>query len=201
MTPRVEPDSPAAWTRAARVLRAGGVAALPTDTLYGLHALADHGAAVDRIRSLKGLDASRPLVHLAADLAMVERLVAGFGAIGRGRLAAAWPAPLTVVLPARDGATVAVRVPAHAALRALVATLGAPVVSTSVNRHGEPPRVDAASIAADFDVDLVIDGGRLVGRASTLVDATGEGVRVIRPGDYAPAADAGWSGGGKPSKA
>ncbi len=181
--PRV-PDSPEAWARATELLRAGGVVVLPTDTLYGFHALASHASALARIRALKKLEATRPLVHVVCDLDMVESLAAGFGALSRARLATAWPAPLTVVLPARDGGTVAVRVPDHAPLRALVAELGEALVSTSVNRHGEPPETDPRRIAARYDVDLVIDAGGVEGRASTLVDACGDSVRILREGAY-----------------
>ena len=108
----------------------------------------------------------------------------------RVRLGRMWPGALTVILPLRrplaacPGGTVAVRIPAHELLRAVLYRTG-PLTGTSANRHGEPPRSTASEAVAALDgtPDLVLDGGPSPGgRASTVVDLTGAEPRILRPG-------------------
>jgi len=100
-------------------------------------------------------------------------------------LARHWPGPLTLVLPAGGGGTLALRVPAAAWLRTLIAGLGRPLVSTSANRAGEPALWRVRDIAAAFggEVDLVLDGGDLPdAEPSTIVDASRKPYRILRQG-------------------
>jgi len=191
--------------RALAILRSGGVVVLPTDTLYGFHAAISRREAADRIAALKG-GGRRRFVLLAADIDMVARYTASFGCLSKDALAARWPAPLTVVLPAGGACpewlhpTVAFRVPALGPLRALVADLGEPLVSTSVNRAGEKPLARADEIERAFGdaVDRVVaDDAGATALASTIVDACGKAPVVVRAGAYAWA-DAG--GASNPSK-
>jgi len=174
-------------------LRAGGIVVLPTETLYGLSAAVSAVDAVRRIGALKGSGAGKPYILLAESIGTVDHYVASYGCADRSRLAGAWPAPLTAVLPAGPscpqwiGDTVAIRVPALDALRALIERLGEPVVSTSVNRSGRPPLTDLGEIQREFGQELdMIVAGPIVrdGVASTIVDLTGESPVVLRRGNY-----------------
>lgn len=182
-----------ALARAAAALRAGRAVALPTDTVYGLAALPGVPGATAALFALKGRSADVPLAVLCAsprqalDLAAPERVPAAVRRIAE-RL---WPGPLTLVLPRRAGLgyalgepsdTVGVRCPDHPLLRALAAEVG-PVATTSANRHREPTPPTAAGVAAVFGPDLlVLDGGVCSSPPSTVVDATGDGWRLLRPG-------------------
>lgn len=166
-------------------LRAGRLCVLPTETVYGLAVLPSHAGAVARARALKGRSDAQPFTwHLAAraDVARFVREVPP----GVDRLLARyWPGPLTVVLPARDGGTAGVRLPAHEWTRAVIAACGEPLWLSSVNRAGEPPLQDADAICRAFGdlVDLVVDDGPSpLGTASTIVRQTGPALEVLREG-------------------
>jgi L-threonylcarbamoyladenylate synthase len=180
---------PAAAAAVREALSRHGVVALPTETFYGLAVDPADAAAVARVFAIKGRDATKALLVVAADLEQAAE-VAVLDPARRSALAAVWPAPLTVVLPLRralaaaGGETVAVRVPAHALLRSLLARVGL-LTATSANRSGAPPAATAGEVVAALgaDVDLVLDGGPTPGGApSTLVDWTGERPLVLRAG-------------------
>ncbi len=182
-------DLPAAVTAAAEVLRSDGVVLLPTETFYGLAAAPDSPAAVARISAMKGRPPTMALPVLCADWRQVETLVE-IPSRYRVRLSRTWPGPLTVIVPslqllaAGSGGTLAVRIPGHPLLRALLYRLG-PVTGTSANRHGGRSCTEAADALSDLlePPDLVLDGGATTGVSpSTLVDISGEPARVIRPG-------------------
>ena len=175
------------------VLRRGGIVVMRTDTVYGVHGVApDTGA---RLRALKGGRAEgKPLLVLLAERRDAELIT---GTPPPPGLAALWPGPLTIVLavaeppPTRVAAgarTLAVRVPADAALRAIIADVGAPLYSTSANRTGESPIGDPATLQAVFagGADLVVDDGPAAAAVpSTIVDATVAPARVVRAGAVA----------------
>jgi L-threonylcarbamoyladenylate synthase len=163
----------------AAVLRAGGVALLPTDTIYGLHALAINEEAVARVRSMKERGDQKPFVTIAASAEQLEHL----GATIPDVLREIWPAPLTAIL-ASDARTIAARVPDLAWLRALLDRTG-PLISTSANRSGEPPITTPEMLANDLveGLDAVLDAGPREGQPSTIVDFTGEEPRIVREGD------------------
>jgi L-threonylcarbamoyladenylate synthase len=178
---------------AAELLRRGGVVAYPTETFYGLGALARDAAAVERLARAKGRPEGKPLPLLAADRAQVEEVALLGGAAAR--LAGAfWPGPLTLVLPARPGLpvavtaggeTVGIRVPGSEIARALARAAGGALVSTSANAAGEPPpcRAGDLSPALAARLDGVLDGGPTPGGLpSTVVAVDGEAVRLVREG-------------------
>ena len=174
-------------------LKDGGIVVLPTDTLHGFSAALSAEDAVRRIGELKGSSDRKQYIVLAASVDMVARYVWTFGCVGRDRLARVWPAPLTAVLPAGErcpewmGDSVAFRVPALEPLRRLIARLGEPVVSTSVNRSGTPPLADPTDIRREFseNVETIVAGPAAQElSASTIVDLTGEQPVVLRIGDY-----------------
>jgi L-threonylcarbamoyladenylate synthase len=176
------------------ILEGGGVVVLPTDTLYGLSAVASSPKGLAHIRAIKRSRDERLFIVLASSVDMVSAHVRSFGCVTRERMASVWPAPVTAILPAGEacadwmGETVAVRVPDLPPLIAIIEALGEPIVSTSVNRAGEPPRATFAEVVSEFgaEVDLVVRGDdkRMSAQASTIVDLTGETAVVIREGDY-----------------
>ena len=175
-------------TEIAALLRAGGVALLPTDTIYGLHAVATDERAITRIAEVKGRDEGKPFVVIAASLAQLESIGAVIEPGLRLALQSLWPAPLTAVLPlrypiaaSRGIATLAARVPDLSWLRALLETIG-PLASTSANRSGEPPIETPAQLAPALRerIDGIVDSGPHSGEASTIVDFTGEEPRIVR---------------------
>jgi tRNA threonylcarbamoyl adenosine modification protein (Sua5/YciO/YrdC/YwlC family) len=163
----------------AGILLDGGVALLPTDTIYGLHAVATDDAAVARIANLKGRGDDKPFVVIAASAEQLRT----FGADVPDALESVWPAPLTAVLR-RGGGTIAARVPDLAWLRKLLALTG-PLVSTSANRSGDPPISSIDQLAKELaeDIDAALDIGARDGKPSTIVDFTGDAPRVLREGD------------------
>lgn len=165
----------------ADVLRAGGVALLPTDTIYGLHAMAADQLAAGRIRDMKGRGDDKPFVIIASS---VEQL-RGLGAIVPEQLSGIWPAPLTAILVSGE-ATIAARIPDLGWLRSLLDRTG-PLVSTSANRSGEPPVASPDLLAPDLQnrLDALLDQGPREGKPSTIVDFTRAEPKLIREGDSA----------------
>jgi L-threonylcarbamoyladenylate synthase len=175
-------------------LRDGRVVAVPTDTVYGLAALPGVEGATAGLFALKGRRADVPLAVLCASPAQALGLAAPAGVGDEVRRIAdrLWPGPLTLVLPRRPGLayalgepadTVGVRCPDHPLIRVLAEAVG-PLATTSANRHGEPTPSTAVGVADVFgaELDLVVDGGPCAGTPSAVVDATGEGWRVLREG-------------------
>lgn len=187
--------------KAARCLRAGGLVAFPTETVYGLGADATNPTAVARLYEAKGRPRFNPLIAHVADLAAADALVA-LSPAQRALAKAFWPGPLTLVAPRRDAAdtavpmvcdlasaglaTLAVRVPAAPAAHAFLAAAGRPVVAPSANLSGRPSPTEPTHVAADLAdrIDIILDGGPCAhGLESTIVgcDAAGELV-MLRPG-------------------
>jgi len=163
----------------AEALTAGGVLLLPTDTIYGLHAVAANREAVARIAAMKERDGAKPFLVLAASAAQLEAM----GCVVPAILNDLWPAPLTAVLP-HGSTTVAARVPDVAWLRRLAGMAG-PLASTSANRSGEPPVSEPSELARDLQsaLDGLVDAGPLHGEPSAIVDFTGSEPRFIREGE------------------
>ena len=169
----------------AEALRRGGVAALPTETVYGLATLWGNDAGRQRIFELKHRAENKPLQMLAADMAMAR--AAGVLVDPRlERLAAAFfPGALTVVCSAAGSVTIGLRIPDHAFTLAVLRRLGAPLAATSANRSGEPPGADAAAAVAGLDgsPDLLVDGGPIAdAQSSTVISLTGPTPQLLRAG-------------------
>ncbi|MFF4038397.1 L-threonylcarbamoyladenylate synthase [Streptomyces sp. NPDC001816] len=180
--------------KAAGVLRAGGLVAFPTETVYGLGANAEDPAAVSRIFQVKGRPPSHPLIVHLDGAEHLDDWVEDVPATARLLAERFWPGPLTLVL--RRGRrvpleatgrlqTVAVRVPDHPVALALLAAFGGGVTAPSANRFGQVSPTTANHVRAELGdaVDFVLDGGPCeVGVESTIVDATGEIPSILRPG-------------------
>ncbi|MFL6862327.1 MAG: L-threonylcarbamoyladenylate synthase [Allosphingosinicella sp.] len=206
---RTMPHGPDGIAEAARLIRAGQPVAVPTETVYGLAADASDPAAVARIFEAKGRPSFNPLIVHVLDLAAAERLGL-FGDTARRLAAAHWPGPLTLVVPLRPGAavapavtaglaTIALRCPAHPAMRDLLAAAGRPLAAPSANASGGISPTTAAHVLKSLGgrIPLVLDGGATArGLESTIVKVEGDAVTLLRPGPVAVAAPAAGAGGG-----
>ncbi len=189
---------PAAIARAADLLRAGGLVAFPTETVYGLGAHALDAAAVARIFAAKQRPANDPLIVHVADAEALAGVVAEVPARVRVLMQRFWPGPLTLLLPRHAGLplsvtagrpNVAVRVPNHPVALALLKRAGLPIAAPSANLFGHTSPTTAAHVLDDLDgrIDLVLDAGPTpIGVESTVLDFTQpleQGpARVLRPG-------------------
>lgn len=178
--------------QAVRALGQGLPIAIPTDTVYGLAVDPFRAGAADRIFAAKRRprDVNLPLLVSGVDQALSVSTAVPARALEL--MARYWPGPLTIVIPARPGlgadlgdddVTVGVRAPDHPVPLALCAAIG-PLATTSANRHGEPPMTTAAEVEAAFGnaLPLVLDGGVCAGSPSTVVDCTGEKLKLLREG-------------------
>ncbi len=195
---RVLGVSPAALDEAARVILAGGLVAVPTETVYGLAADATNGAAVAAIYTAKGRPSFNPLICHVADLAMAESL-AGFSPLARRLAERFWPGPLTLVLPRKPTCTVhelataglpsiALRQPQHIATLGIISRVGRPLAAPSANPSEQLSPTTAAHVAAGLGarIDLIIDGGACpAGLESTIVAPGESGAVMLRAGALA----------------
>jgi L-threonylcarbamoyladenylate synthase len=186
--------SEAAIATAAACLRAGGLVAFPTETVYGLGADATNAAAIARLYAAKGRPAFNPLIAHVAEIG-AAREIGRFDATAERLAEAFWPGPLTLVLPqapqclvadlATAGLdTVAIRIPVHPLAQALLRAVGGPVVAPSANLSGHVSPTTAAHVEADLRgrIDLILDGGPVdVGVESTIVGCFGTPV-LLRSG-------------------
>jgi L-threonylcarbamoyladenylate synthase len=193
----VNPTNPEAGAiaAAAEVLRAGGVVAFPTDTLYGLAVDPRRSDAVERLFRLKGRDAASAIPLIAGSLAQALA-AATFGPRERRAAETFWPGPLSIVAAANPcvstnalggGGSVAIRVPAHTVAAELARAFGFPVTATSANRSGERATDLADDVAHALpEVDLLLDGGRAPGGApSTIIAFDVDGPVLVRAGAIA----------------
>jgi L-threonylcarbamoyladenylate synthase len=173
-------DSPDSFSTLARILASGGIAIAPGDTMYGLIGIVPGAEA--RLRAVKGRGEDKPFLQIVADASWIERIS---DLPMPRKLMSYWPGPLTIVLPDRQGGTVAVRVPDSAFLQDLVRAVGFPLYSTSVNRAGTPPLRTVAEMRREFsgEVDAMYDDGdQEPGPASTLLDITSIPFKILRQG-------------------
>jgi L-threonylcarbamoyladenylate synthase len=192
----VDPSAPdpEVLRKAVAVLRASGLVAVPTETVYGLGALGTDPLALARVFEAKGRPTTHALILHVLDLDAARPLVARVPALAERLAAAFWPGPLTMVLPrsARvpdavtgGGPTVAIRAPSHPVVRALLHLLDAPLAAPSANRYQSvsPTRAIHVERSLGAAVDLVLDAGPCErGIESTVVDLTGPVPRILRLG-------------------
>ncbi len=190
--------APGAIARALDVLRSGGLVAFPTDTVYGVGAMAFDPAAIDRIFAAKGREATKALPILLADLAGLSEVTQALSPEVLRLAVGFWPGPLTLVVRkleavpmavSGDG-TVGVRVPDHPIALALLRESG-PLAATSANRSGAADPLTADDVVEGLGdrVDLILDGGRAPGgRPSTVVDCTVSPPSLVREGPIPMAA-------------
>jgi L-threonylcarbamoyladenylate synthase len=184
--------------RAAERLQAGGLVAVPTETVYGLAARADRDASVAEIYRAKGRPSFNPLIVHVPDIAQA-RLLATFDDRAESLAAAFWPGPLTLVLPLRSDAglspavtaslpTVALRCPAHTVMRRLLEETGLPLAAPSANRSGgvSPTCAEHVVRSLGANVAMILDGGSCSqGVESTIVALRDDAWQILRPGPLA----------------
>lgn len=193
MKTEVIPTSdPRALDRALEVLRQGGLAAIPTDTVYGVAADLNQPRAIQRLYEAKGRDAGKAIAVLIGSAEQIEQVTSGLNEQAARLAARFWPGALTLVLPKRQGLpeslsalpTVGVRMPDHPFALALLRAAG-PLAVTSANRSGQssPQTVEEVLAQLEGYIELVLDGGRCPGGVpSTVVDCSGAEVAVLRQG-------------------
>ena len=182
-------------SKAAEQLRAGGIVAFATETVYGLGGLAADGKAVARIYDAKGRPEFNPLItHLYSASDAFEHGIAT--SIAEKLAEAFWPGPMTLILKKRDDSsvsdlacagldTIALRVPKHQMARALIQEVGAGIVAPSANKSGRISPTRTAHVASQFDkeIDLILEGGDCQhGLESTIIDVTSHTAIIRRPG-------------------
>jgi L-threonylcarbamoyladenylate synthase len=196
---RLLPDDVLGRAAAIEVLRAGGLVAMPTDTVYGVGVALDAEDGLERLFAAKDRPLDRAIVLLVADLGQAAS-VGVLSPTARILAERFWPGGLTLVLAQAPGvrlpavltggaATIGVRLPDHESPRALARALG-PLPVTSANLSGRPDASDAAEVLAQLGerIDLVLDGGPARGGVpSTVVDCSGELPRILRAGATDPA--------------
>lgn len=186
--------TPPEVTRAAEVVRAGGLLVYPTETVYGIGCDPANAAAVARVRAVKGRDADRPMLALTDRWGRVEPWLAGLTDAHRRLMQHAPPLPVTLVFDAAEAAPpalvsaeggIGIRRTTDPFCRALVPAAGTPVLSTSANRAGQPPAHRFADLdpAVTDAVDLAMDAGRdLGGTPSTVVRIEDGQLVILREG-------------------
>ena len=179
---------------AARIIRSGGLVAVPTETVYGLAGNGLNEKAVSEIYEVKGRPAVKPLSLMVPDESAMERYCLNVPPQAHALAKRFWPGPLTIVLKAKDdipgivlagGSTVGLRCPDHPLTLALLHSCGLPLAAPSANPSGEPSPKTAEEVLAYFDgkIDAVIDGGPCgIGKESTLIDLSKTPYRVLREG-------------------
>ena len=171
----------AGLTRAAQLIRGGGVVAFPTDTVYGLGAAADDEVARRRIYRIKGRPVGLPLILMVAAESQLEGWV-HLDSRSEALVRRWWPGPLTLILHAKGGGTLGVRIPQHKVALELLRAAG-PLMTTSANLHGKEPALTAGEAGVLNGVAAVLDGGVAPGgTASTVLDLTGPEPHVLREG-------------------
>ena len=179
---------------AAEILRAGGLVAFPTETVYGLGGDALSETAAGRIYAAKGRPSDNPLIVHIADTKDVENLAASVPDKAKALMEAFWPGPLTIILPKKPLVpdtttgglpTVAIRMPSHPAALELIRESGVFIAAPSANTSGRPSPTTAEHVMEDMNgrIAAVIDGGPVgIGIESTIVSLTGDIPTILRPG-------------------
>lgn len=180
--------------RAGAILRAGGLVAIPTETVYGLAANALDPAAVNKIFAAKGRPGDNPLIVHVAAFDEIRPLVTRIGEKAEKLASLFWPGPLTIILPKSAAipdevsaglGTVALRMPSHPVAAALIKAAGVPLAAPSANISGRPSPTNAQHVLADMDgkIDAVVDAGPCsIGVESTVISLAGSVPCLLRPG-------------------
>jgi L-threonylcarbamoyladenylate synthase len=192
MTDWLSIDNPAAPARAAQVIRAGGLVILPTDTVYGIAADVWQPEAVTTLYAVKLRPPDKAIPVLLADAEHIDLVASDVPVMARRLAEVFWPGPLTIAVPklptlpdiVSSLPSVGVRIPDDNGARAVIRACGGALAVTSANLSGQPSPLTAeeAGILGEM-VALILDGGRCAGgQPSTVVDATGESLTIVRPG-------------------
>ena len=185
-------NSPNTISKALSILRSGGLVAFPTDTVYGLGALAFDGKAVESIYIAKDRAIEKAIPILVGEIADVNKVVLEFPYAARLLASRFWPGPLTCIIPKKPSlpeavsatSTIGVRIPDQVVARVLLRAAG-PMAVTSANISGQPSPSTAEEVFAQLNgrIPLIIDGGKTPGGIpSTVVDCTSDEIKILREG-------------------
>jgi tRNA threonylcarbamoyl adenosine modification protein (Sua5/YciO/YrdC/YwlC family) len=191
----IDPKQPEPWLvgRVANVLRRGGVAVIPTDTVYSFACALNNAGAVDRLYEVKGITPAKRLSILVPDIATASRFTRGITNTMFRTMRRVLPGPYTFIFAAstevprvmlRKRRTVGIRLPDSPIVLAVLAELGEPLLTTSVRGQRDEFLLDPATIDDDLggQVDMVVDGGLLSNEPSTVVDLSGPETVIVREG-------------------
>lgn len=179
---------------AGQIIRAGGLVAFPTETVYGLGGDGLNAASSGRIYAAKGRPCDNPLIVHIAEMEALPQIVREIPAAAERLAKCFWPGPLTLIFEKADCVpyattggleTVAVRMPSNKIARALIKASGGYIAAPSANLSGKPSPTEAKYVIEDMDgrIDMIIDGGAAdIGLESTIIDLTGEKPMILRPG-------------------
>jgi L-threonylcarbamoyladenylate synthase len=184
-------NDPETLSAAVEIIKAGGVVAFPTDTVYGIGAMANSKKAIDRLYQIKGRSFDKPIPIMIADMDQLSQIVELVPQAAHRLADRFWPGPLTLILPGKTGhpdyvipKTVGVRIPKHEFTLALLGRCG-PLAVTSANLSGKPEAQSALDVMDQLggNLELIVNGGDLTGgKASTIVDCSGRHANIIRQG-------------------
>lgn len=188
----VPSDDPGALQQALDILHSGGLVAFPTDTVYGLGALANDLRSIERLYAVKGRDSSKAIPLLISDPSELGKVAAQVDSRTQRLAVRYWPGPLTLVVPRHASLphiltpypTVGVRMPDHPVALALIRRTG-PLAVTSANLSGQPSAETAQEVLSYLGgkIELVLDGGRTPGGvSSTVVDCSSAELKILRQG-------------------
>ena len=171
--------------QAAKIIKKGGIVGFPTETVYGLAADFANKQAVRRIFEVKKRPKDKPLTVQIRDIIYLEKLADEIPPFAYQLMGSFWPGPLTLVLKAKTGGTLGVRIPANKVARALIEESNTALVAPSANLSGQPEAKTADQVLGTFAglIEMVIDAGAAeLGMASTVVDLTVSPPKVLREG-------------------
>lgn len=191
-TQLITADQPNALKQAVEELKQGRLVAFPTDTVYGVGCLAFDAAAVERLYAVKQRSHNKPIPILVTGPEQLPLLAREITPLAQRLIERFWPGALTLILKRRPelpdaicagGDTIAVRMPEHVLTLALIQEVGSPLATTSANRSGHQSPLDAQQVFINLNgrIELILDAGPCPGGIdSTVVDATGTEIRVLR---------------------
>ena len=192
---KINPENPEPEkiAKAAELIKAGGIVAFPTETVYGIGTNAFDEEGVKKIYKIKNRPKNKPLPILLAESSQIKSVVAKISKKAEELMKKFWPGPLTIIfeksvkvpnIVSAGSQTVGVRIPDHKVIQELIKASGVPIVATSANKSGEEAPKDAQEVEKSLkEIDLILDGGKTkLGIPSTVVDATKEPLEVLREG-------------------
>lgn len=183
------------WEEAPAVFASSGIIAYPTETFYGLCVNPFDRAAIKKLFALKGRPPEKPITLIVKDRSMLERVASGITPLAERLISRFWPGPLTIIFNAHHDVppeltggtgTIGVRISSNPLATRLSAMLASPITATSANPAGKDAPIAPQEVIGYFDgaIDILIDGGRLAGKkGSTIVDARGADVEILREGE------------------
>ncbi|MDD4940260.1 MAG: L-threonylcarbamoyladenylate synthase [Candidatus Omnitrophica bacterium] len=184
---KIDPDNPEEKyiAQAAKVISGGGLAVIPTETVYGICANSLDKKALERLYEIKKRPLDKPFSLLIAEKRKADELAVDIPVVAHKLMHKFWPGPLTVILRAKDGGKVGLRMPDHPVALKIIEQAHVPAACPSANVAGEPAPDNFAQAIQNMDglVDLAVDAGNAkLGKESTVVDLTVQPLKIIRSG-------------------